>query len=67
MWSAPRGFFLVGLFEVVRADYRILRIEREELDTARRQIELERRERLYGSHVAGMVYFSDSLSFRLVG
>ena len=34
--SAPRRFFLVGFLEVVRANDGIFRIQREELDTARR-------------------------------
>ena len=40
--GASRSFCLVWFLEVVRADYGILRIQREELDTAWRQIELER-------------------------
>jgi hypothetical protein len=40
--GASCSFCLVWLLEVVRADYGILRIQREELDTAWRQIELER-------------------------
>lgn len=50
--GTPCRFFLVRLLKVVCANYSILRIEREELDAAGRQVELERRQRSYRRHFA---------------